>query len=98
VAIWLLSFAIPKLQQIRLYIYDLKVKISVKKYSCEKMFKVPKVKLGSTGLEVSKLGIGPPTNLSPEEGGRLLIGSYELGVIFGTHPMIMAPIRTLLQH
>lgn len=99
-AIWLLSFAILKLQQIRLYIYDLKVKISVKKYSCEKMFKVPKVKLGSTGLEVSKLGIGPPTNLSPEEGGRLLIGSYELGVNFwdtsddyGTHPHIASALK-----
>jgi aryl-alcohol dehydrogenase-like predicted oxidoreductase len=100
VAIWLLSFAILKLQQIRLYIYDLKVKISVKKYGCEKMFKVPKVKLGSTGLEVSKLGIGPPTNLSPEEGGRLLTGSYELGVNFwdtsddyGTHPHIASALK-----
>ena len=99
-AIWLLSFAILKLQQIRLYIYDLMVKISVKKYSCEKMFKVPKVKLGSTGLEVSKLGIGPPTNLSPEEGGRLLVDSYELGVNFwdtsddyGTHPHIASALK-----
>jgi len=64
------------------------------------MYKVPKVKLGSTGLEVSKLGIGPPTNLSPEEGGRLLIGSYELGVNFwdtsddyGTHPHIASALK-----
>ena len=64
------------------------------------MFKVPKVKLGSTGLEVSKLGIGPPTNLSPEEGDRLLIGSYELGVNFwdtsddyGSHPHIASALK-----
>jgi aryl-alcohol dehydrogenase-like predicted oxidoreductase len=64
------------------------------------MLKVPKVKLGSTGLEMSKLGIGPPTNLSPEEGGRLLIDSYELGVNFwdtsddyGTHPYIASALK-----
>jgi aryl-alcohol dehydrogenase-like predicted oxidoreductase len=64
------------------------------------MLKVPKVKLGSTGLEVSKLGIGPPTNLSPEEGGRLLTDSYELGVNFwdtsddyGTHLHIASALK-----
>jgi aryl-alcohol dehydrogenase-like predicted oxidoreductase len=64
------------------------------------MFKAPKVKLGSIGLEVSKLGIGPPTNLSPEEGGRLLVDSYELGVNFwdtsddyGTHPHIASALE-----
>jgi aryl-alcohol dehydrogenase-like predicted oxidoreductase len=64
------------------------------------MLKVPKVKLGSTGLEVSKLGIGPPTNLSLEECGRLLIDSYELGVNFwdtsddyGSHPHIALALK-----
>jgi aryl-alcohol dehydrogenase-like predicted oxidoreductase len=64
------------------------------------MFKVPKVKLGNTGLEVSKLGIGPPTNLSFEEGGRLLTDSYRLGVNFwdtsddyGTHPHIASALK-----
>ena len=64
------------------------------------MYKVPKVKLGSTGLDVSKLGIGPPTNLSPKEGGRLLTDSYELGVNFwdtsddyGTHPHIASALK-----
>lgn len=64
------------------------------------MLKVPKVKLGSTGLEVSKLGIGPPTNLSLKESGRLLVDSYELGVNFwdtsddyGTHPHIALALK-----
>jgi aryl-alcohol dehydrogenase-like predicted oxidoreductase len=64
------------------------------------MLKVPKVKLGSTGIEVSKLGIGPPTNLSPKEGGRLLADSYDLGVNFwdtsddyGTHPHIASALK-----
>ena len=64
------------------------------------MCKVPKVKLGNTGLEVSKLGIGPPTEVSPEEGGRLLIGAYKLGVNFwdtsddyGTHPHIASALK-----
>jgi len=64
------------------------------------MFKVPKVKLGNTGLEVSKLGIGPPTNFSPEEGGQLLFNSFKLGVDFwdtsddyGTHPHIASALK-----
>jgi len=64
------------------------------------MRKVPKVKLGSAGLEVSKLGIGPPTKISPEEGGRLLIGAYKLGVNFwdtsddyGTYPHIASALK-----
>jgi aryl-alcohol dehydrogenase-like predicted oxidoreductase len=64
------------------------------------MPKVPKAKLGKTGLEVSKLGIGPPTNLSPQEGGRLLVDSYRLGVNFwdtsddyGTHPYIASALK-----
>jgi aryl-alcohol dehydrogenase-like predicted oxidoreductase len=64
------------------------------------MLKVPKVKLGSTGLEVSKLGIGPPTNLSPKEGGQLLTDSYRLGVNFwdtsddyGTHSHIASALE-----
>jgi aryl-alcohol dehydrogenase-like predicted oxidoreductase len=64
------------------------------------MRKVSKVKLGNTGLKVSKLGIGPPTNLSPEEGGRLLTDSYKLGVNFwdtsddyGTHPHIASALK-----
>jgi aryl-alcohol dehydrogenase-like predicted oxidoreductase len=64
------------------------------------MLKVPKVKLGRTRLEVSKLGIGPPTNLSPQEGGQLLVDSYRLGVNFwdtsddyGTHPHIASALK-----
>jgi aryl-alcohol dehydrogenase-like predicted oxidoreductase len=49
---------------------------------------------------VSKLGIGPPTNLSPEEAGQLLVDSYGLGVNFwdtsddyGTHPHIASALK-----
>jgi aryl-alcohol dehydrogenase-like predicted oxidoreductase len=64
------------------------------------MLKVPTVKLGRTMLEASKLGIGPPTNLSPKEGGRLLVDSYRLGINFwdtsddyGTHPHVASALK-----
>lgn len=52
------------------------------------MLKVPMVNLGDTGLKVSKLGFGtfdfgvPSLNISPGEGGRILVESYKLGVNF----------------
>jgi aryl-alcohol dehydrogenase-like predicted oxidoreductase len=63
--------------------------------------KVPIVKLGGTGLEVSKLGFGTfdfgrqASGISPEEGGRILFEAYKLGVNFwdtsddyGSHPHV----------
>jgi len=74
----------------------------------EKMLKVPIVKLGSTELKVSKLGFGtfdfgaPSLNISPEEGSRILIESYKLGVNFwdtsddyGSHPHVASALKYL---
>jgi len=70
------------------------------------MLKVPTVNLGRTGLKASKLGFGtfdfgvPSLNISPEEGGRILIESYKLGVNFwdasddyGSHPHIASALN-----
>jgi len=70
------------------------------------MPKVPLVNLGNTGLKVSKLGFGtfdfgvPSLNISPEEGGRILLESYRLGVNFwdtsddyGSHPHVAAALK-----
>jgi len=70
------------------------------------MLKVPKVKLGETGLKASKLGFGtfdfgaPSLNISPEDGGRILAEAYELGVNFwdasedyGSHPHIASATK-----
>jgi len=69
------------------------------------MLKVPLVSLGNTGLKVSKLGFGTvdfgvPLNLSPEEGGRILMESYKLGTNFwdssddyGSHPHIASALK-----
>jgi aryl-alcohol dehydrogenase-like predicted oxidoreductase len=64
------------------------------------MPKVPKISLGTTGLRASKLGFGPPVNLTPEEGGKLLFNSYKLGVNFwdtsddyGSHPHIASALK-----
>jgi len=69
------------------------------------MLKVGRVNLGETGLRVSKLGFGTvdfrdPLNLSPEEGGRLLTESYELGVNlwdtsddYGSHPHVASALK-----
>jgi aryl-alcohol dehydrogenase-like predicted oxidoreductase len=52
------------------------------------MNKIPVVKLGDTGLKVSKLGFGTydfgrqPLGISPEKGGQLLFEAYKLGVNF----------------
>jgi len=69
------------------------------------MLKVPVVNLGNTGLKVSKLGFGTfdfgvPLDISPEEGGRILIESYKLGVNFwdtsddyGSHPHVASALK-----
>ena len=70
------------------------------------MLKVPIVNLGGTGLRVSKLGFGTfdfggsSLNISPEEGGRILVESYELGVNFwdtsddyGSHPHVASALK-----
>ncbi len=69
------------------------------------MLKAPLVSLGSTGLKVSKLGFGTvdfgvPLNLKPEEGGRILMESYRLGVNFwdtsddyGSHPHVASALQ-----
>lgn len=74
------------------------------------MFKIPKVNLGNTGLKVSKLGFGtvyfgvPSLNISPEEGGRILIESHKLGVNFwdtsddyGSHPHVASALKHVLR-
>ncbi len=70
------------------------------------MLKVPMVNLGVTGLKVSKLGFGTfdfgvsSLNISPEEGGRILVESYKLGVNFwdtsddyGSHPHVASALK-----
>jgi len=70
------------------------------------MPKVPIVNLGITGLKVSKLGFGTydfgvsSLNVSPEEGGRILIESYKLGINFwdtsddyGSHPHVASALK-----
>lgn len=70
------------------------------------MLKVPMVNLSSTELKVSKLGFGtvyfgvPSLNISPEEGGRILVESYKLGVNFwdtsddyGSHPHVASALK-----
>lgn len=72
------------------------------------MRRVPPVKLGNTGLEVSKLGFGtfdfgiPSLNISPKEGGRILIESRKFGINFwdtaegyGTHPHVAYALKHL---
>jgi aryl-alcohol dehydrogenase-like predicted oxidoreductase len=67
---------------------------------------VYRVNLGSTGLKVSKLGFGtfdfgvPSLNISPEEGARILVESYKLGVNFwdtsddyGSHPHVASALK-----
>lgn len=58
------------------------------------------VKLGASGLQVSKLCFGTLTmsplqrNMSPEEGARLLVYAYERGVRFLTRRIFTKPIPT----
>jgi len=73
------------------------------------MRRVPLVRLGQTGLEVSKLGFGEfdfgdkdPYHLGPKEGWRILTESLKLGINFwdstddyGTHPLGTHAIRLL---
>lgn len=74
------------------------------------MLKVPMVNLGSTALEVSKLGFGtfdfgiPSLNISPEEGGRILLASHKLGVNlwdtsddYGSHPHVASALKHVLR-
>ena len=70
------------------------------------MLKVPMVKIGGAGLEVSKLGFGtvyfgvPSLNINPEQGGRILSESYKFGVNFwdtsddyGSHPHVASALK-----
>ena len=64
------------------------------------MHKIHKISLGTTGLSVSKLGFGPPVDITPEEGGKLLFNAYKLGVNFwdtsddyGSHPHIASALK-----
>jgi aryl-alcohol dehydrogenase-like predicted oxidoreductase len=70
------------------------------------MNKIPIVKLGDTGLKVSKLGFGTydfgrqPLGISPKKGGQLLFEAYKLGVNFwdtsddyGSHPHVAAALK-----
>jgi aryl-alcohol dehydrogenase-like predicted oxidoreductase len=64
------------------------------------MHKIPKVSLGATGLSVSKLGFGPPVDITPEEGRKLLFNAYKLGINFwdtsddyGSHPHIASALK-----
>ena len=72
------------------------------------MLEVPMVNLGKSGLKVSKLGFGtfdfgiPSLNISSEEGGRILMESYKLGVNFwdtsddyGSHPHVASALKGL---
>jgi len=67
--------------------------------------RVPLVNLGKAELRVSKLGFGTvdfgvPLNLESEEGGRILMESFKLGVNFwdtsddyGTHPHVASALK-----
>src|SRR3990170_6560861 len=70
------------------------------------MLEVPMVNLGTSGLKVSKLGFGtfdfgiPSLNISSEEGGRILMEAYKLGVNFwdtsddyGSHPHVASALK-----
>jgi aryl-alcohol dehydrogenase-like predicted oxidoreductase len=70
------------------------------------MPEVPKVNLGVTGLQVSRLGFGtfdfgvPSLHISPREGVRILKESHKLGVRYwdtsedyGSHPHVAAALR-----
>jgi aryl-alcohol dehydrogenase-like predicted oxidoreductase len=72
------------------------------------MPKVPKVKLGATELQVSRLGFGtfdfgvPSLHISPRQGARVLKESHGLGVDYwdtsedyGSHAHIAAALRLL---
>jgi aryl-alcohol dehydrogenase-like predicted oxidoreductase len=74
----------------------------------EPVHRVSTVNLGNTGLRVSKLGFGtfdfgvPSLSISPEEGGRILVESYKLGVNFwdtsddyGSHPHVASALKHL---
>jgi aryl-alcohol dehydrogenase-like predicted oxidoreductase len=68
--------------------------------------KIPIVKLGDSGLKVSKLGFGTydfgrqPLGISPKKGGQILLEAYKLGVNFwdtsddyGSHPHVAAALK-----
>jgi len=70
------------------------------------MPQVPKVELGKSGLEVSKLGFGtfdfgvPSLQISPKRGGEILAEAHRLGVSFwdtsddyGSHPHVAAALE-----
>ena len=70
------------------------------------MNRIPVVKLGDTGLKVSKLGFGTydfgrqPLGISPKKGGQILFEAYKLGVNFWdtsddyvSHPHVAAALK-----
>jgi aryl-alcohol dehydrogenase-like predicted oxidoreductase len=70
------------------------------------MNRIPVVKLGGTGLKVSKLGFGTydfgrqPLEISPKKGGQILFEAYKLGANFwdtsddyGSHPHVAAALK-----
>jgi aryl-alcohol dehydrogenase-like predicted oxidoreductase len=70
------------------------------------MLEVPIVNLSGTGLKVSKLGFGtayigdPSLDISPEEGARVLVESFKLGINFwdtsddyGSHPHVASALK-----
>jgi len=73
------------------------------------MQRIPLVKLGKTGLKVSKLGFGEvdfggeaPFNLGPKQGWRILTEAFKLDVNFWdssddyeTHPYGASAIKLL---
>ena len=72
------------------------------------MLRVPKVRLGDTGLMISKLGFGTvdfgiaANKISPRQGGRILSRAYDLGISYwdtsddyGSHPHIASALRLL---
>jgi len=72
------------------------------------MLNIQKVNLGKTGLKVSKLGFGTfdfgvsSLNLSPNEGGHILLESFKLGVNFwdtsedyGSHLHVVSALKNV---
>jgi len=70
------------------------------------VLKVPTVRLGSTGLAVSRIGFGtfdfgdPSLKISPEKGAKILAESYRFGINFwdssddyGSHPHIASALK-----
>jgi len=70
--------------------------------------RIPAVRLGATGIKVSKLGFGtydfgvPSLKISPYQGGKILRRAHELGVTlwdtsddYGSHPHIASVLKQI---